>query len=145
MAGQLTMWGAGQIVSSFFSRVGQPPASFYLALIADVAPSPYVSGAELNEPQKDSYARIEIPNTSVHWSNASQPQIALTQADIPFVIATEDWGTIRYWALCNASVDGYVYAVGSLDTVLTVSTGDTAILSAGDLSISLGSFSSEES
>lgn len=144
MTGQLTLWGAGQIIGSFFSKATAAPDTFYLALISGTAPSPYVSGSELDEPNKASYARVAIPNSTVYWSNGSQPQIALTQTDVPFVTATEDWGTLRYWALCNAQVDGFVYAVGKLDDVLVISEGDRAILHAGDLAVSIGPFTMED-
>ena len=38
--------------------------------------------------------------------------------DVSFITATEDWGIVRYWALCNAPDGGYLYAVGDVDRVL---------------------------
>lgn len=144
MAGRITLWGAGEMLASFFSKITEPPENFYLALVRTVPPTPYLSGAEIDEPQGGGYARAQIPNTSVFWSNQSQPQIILTDEDVTFLVATEDWGTVGYWALCNADVDGFLYAVGDLETPLVVSAGDTVVLGEGDLSIALGPFYSEE-
>lgn len=144
MAGRITLWGAGELLSSFFSKLATPPDDFYLALITSVAPTPYVSGAEITEPQGGGYQRVEIPNDNVYWSNSGQLQVVTTAANVSFAPATGDWGTIRFWAHCNAQVDGYLYAVGSLEAPLVVNTGDAVLLNAGDLAIALGPFYSEE-
>lgn len=144
MAGRLTLWGAGELLSAFWGRVAEPPANFYLALIRDVAPTSYVSGGEIDEPPTGDYARAVIENTTVWWSNESQPQVMLTDEDVLFTEATEDWGVVRYWALCNADAEGFVYAVGELDAPYNVEAGDVVVVGAGDLAIALGPFFTEE-
>lgn len=145
MSGRLTLWGAGEMLSSFFSRTATSPPVFYLALMKDIAPTSFVSGAELDEPQGGSYARAEIPNDAVYWSNESQPQVIMTMEDVSFITATEDWGIVRFWALCNAADGGYLYATGELASPYSVATGDVVVLGSGDLSVALGPFYSEES
>lgn len=144
MAGRITLWGAGQLLRTFFSQTGEPPPSFWLALVRDVAPTPYLSGSELDEPDADEYIRAEVPNDNIYWNNDGQIQVVSCEEDITFVTAVEDWGTIRYWALCNASEDGYVYFVGDFEDFEVVEAGDTVEVAAGNLSISIGPFFSEE-
>jgi hypothetical protein len=140
VSGQLTVWGAGQILTSYFNATNTPPTSFYLALIRIVAPTPYMSGAELDEPTNADYARLQIENDLAHWSNTSQPQTIVNMVPAQFITATSDWGQINYWALTNAAVDGYNLLVGTLETPVLIHAGDTASFEAGDITASLGPF-----
>lgn len=144
MAGRITLWGAGEILNAFFCHAENVPQAFYLAVCLDAAPTPYVSGAELDEPEVVGYSRLAIPATTGYWSNSGQPQVISTTQDLSFPTATTAWGTVRYWALCNAPVDGYVYAVGDMLSV-NVTVGSQLQLFSGDLSFSMGPFYSEES
>ena len=144
MAGRITLWGAGQLLTSFFSKKADIPAAFHLALIKAVAPTPFVSGAELDEPDGGSYGRVLVPNDTDHWSNVGQTQVIQLEDDVQFLPCTADWGTIRYWALCNAEVDGFVYFIGSLASPMKVDNTDIARIPAGDLSIQLGPFFTSE-
>jgi hypothetical protein len=144
MAGKITLWGAGELLRTFFSGLSTPPDAFYLALVKDIAPTPYVSGAELSEPDFEEYARVQIPNDSLTWTNEGQVQTMVCEADVEFIAALQDWGTVRFWAICNAPVDGYVYFVGNFEDPEIISTGDSVLVSAGNLSVSLGPFFSEE-
>ena len=145
MAGRLTLWGAGELLRTFFSRTSEPPASFFLALIKESTPTPYMSGDELDEPEGESYARVEIPNDYENWSSDSeQLHIIGNTAEVAFVTAQEDWGRIGYWALCNAETGGFCYFVGDMETTQFVNTGDQAVVSAGDLVVELGPFFTDE-
>jgi hypothetical protein len=143
MAGRLTLWGAGELLTTFFGNdqgPKEPPQSFYLALIRQIAPTPYMSGAEIDEPDATDYNRVEVPNDGFNWANTSALQTITNQLDVSFVQATSDWGECRYWALCNAPVDGFNYLVGDLETPILVENGDTVVVSDGDLGVSLGPF-----
>jgi hypothetical protein len=140
MSGRLTVWGASQLLTTYFTMATTPPPSFWLALVRTTPPDPYMSGSELDEPDSDDYSRIEIPNDLANWANDSQPQEIYNVLSAQYVTATADWGQIGYWALCNAPVDGYNFIVGYLDNPLLVSTGDQVEISEGDLSVSLGPF-----
>lgn len=144
MAGRITLWGADQLLTSFFSRKTEVPSGFYLALIKDIAPTPFISGSELDEPEGGSYVRTLIPNTTDQFSNIGQPQVINLETNVQFLPATDLWGMIRYWALCNAQVEGYVYFIGKLVAPMKVDNGDIAFVSAGDLSIALGPFFTAE-
>lgn len=138
MAGRITLWGAEQFLKSFFGKTVLPPDIFYLALVRNTPPSPYISGMELEEPTEN-YARIQIPNNGDFWNDPGQKQ-TIVLADEVVVEAGGEWGQIRYWALCNAAEGGYLYACGSLESPQTVATGDNLTLTEGDLVITLGPF-----
>lgn len=140
MAGRITVWGAGQLLTSYFSRTTTPPPIFYLALVRSIPPSPYMSGSELDEPDNSDYARVAIENDLANWSNSSQPQEIFNVRPTQFISATSDWGIIRYWALCNAQTDGFNLVVGNLENPIQIAAGDQPILAEGDLSVSLGPF-----
>lgn len=140
MSGRLTVWGASQLLTTYFTQGTTPPPSFWLALVRTTPPDPYMSGSELDEPDSDDYSRIEIPNDLANWTNDSQPQEIYNVLPAQYVTATADWGQIGFWALCNAQVDGYNFLVGDLENPLLVSTGDQVEISEGDLSVSLGPF-----
>jgi hypothetical protein len=140
MSGRLTIWGAGQLLTTYFTQATEPPPSFWLALVRTIPPTPYMSGSELDEPDSDDYARIEIPNDLANWANDAQPQEIYNVLSAQYVTATQDWGQIGFWALCNAQVDGYNFLVGDLENPVLVAAGDQVEISEGDLSVSLGPF-----
>jgi hypothetical protein len=147
MSGRLTLWGAGELLTTFFGNGASgklPPGSFYLALIRQVAPTPFMSAAEIDEPDAADYARTEIANDTDSWANASSPQLVSNLLVAQFAEAVTDWGECRYWALCNAPVEGFNYLVGELETPLLVSAGDTVEVAEGDLGVSLGPFFTAE-
>lgn len=146
MAGRLTLWGAGQLLRSFFGRTAEPPPAFYLALIRSIAPTPYVSGSELDEPDLDTgYQRVAIPNEAVSWTSENGLlHVVSNEIDLPFVTASADWGRIGYWALCNADVAGYCYVVGSMEEEQIINTGDQAVMGADELVVELGPFFTDE-
>lgn len=140
MAGRLTVWGAGQLLTTYFSRTTTPPPAFYLALIKAIPPTPYMSGAELDEPDATDYQRVIIDNDLANWSNSSQPNEIFNVRTISFITATSTWGQIKYWALCNAAVDGYNMFIGNLENPVQIQAGDVPMFADGDLSVSLGPF-----
>lgn len=141
MSGRITIWGAGQMLTMFFSNVVEHPDNFYLALVRSVPPTQYVSASELDEPPADSgYSRAVIPNSGYCWHNASQPYVVTNTETVTFTTPTNDWGPLRYWALCNSDVEGYIYIVGELEEPMTVLMGDTVILPEGSVTINLGPF-----
>jgi len=143
MAGRLTIWGAGQLLTGFFGNTAEPPPVFYLALIRNVPPTPYLSGTELDEPDptdNPDYARVAIPNNFDNWANDSQPQEIYNTQVASFITATTEWGMINYWALCNAIEAGFCLIVGALEEPTFITIGDQAVFEEGDLSVSLGPF-----
>jgi hypothetical protein len=143
VSGKITLWGAGELLNTFFSRTAEPPPIFYVALIKDVAPTPFLSGAELDEPDAPEYERVAVVNETSVWSNEGAIQITVCETDLTFTTAQEDWGTIRYWAICNAVVDGFIYMIGKFAEPDVIDTGDTVMIPSGTLSVSLGPFFNE--
>jgi hypothetical protein len=140
VTGRLTVWGASQLLMTYFTKSVDPPGEFYLALVCGIAPTPYMSGSELDEPKADDYSRVAIPNDLMNWINDSQPQEIYNMLPQQYITAISDWGQVRYWALCNAEVDGYNFAVGELETPVVIEAGDQVVFSEGDLSVALGPF-----
>lgn len=145
--GRPTLWGAGEMLRAFFSKAASPPNTFYLALISDVAPNPYISGEELNEPSTDTgYARAEIPNDTTTWGDQDTGQVHLifSMLDVSFLTATASWGNIAYWALCDSDVDGGVYFYGDFEQPNFIAAGDQVIVPANLLAIEFGPFFTDE-
>jgi len=140
MSGRLTLWGASQLLTSYFGNVTTPPPTFYVALIREIAPTPYLSGTELDEPDNTDYARGIIENNLANWSNGSTPQEMFNLRAVQFITATTTWGQCRFWALTNSRVGGNNLIVGSLETPIMVEAGDQVVFSPSDLSVSLGPF-----
>ena len=141
--GRITLYGANEFLMSFFAKSTAAPPEMYVALISQIAPTPYVSGAELDEPQVESYTRAPIPSSLAGWESNGQMNVISNVEDVVWGTATEDWGELRYWALCSAEADGYVYAIGDMEP-FTILNGDLATLFSGDLTISLGPFYNAE-
>lgn len=146
MAGRPTLWGAGEILRSVFSQATTPPPYFYLALITDVAPNPYISGDELNEPAGISYARAALPNDLSTWGdqNTGQLHMIYNLVDVSFATATEDWGTVGYWALCDSDQSGNVYFTGDFETPNYIAAGDQVVVPSSLLAIEFGPFFFDE-
>ena len=140
MSGRITVWGAGQLLTSYFGKTVTPPPTLYVALVRTIAPTPYISGGELDEPDNTDYARAPIDNDLAHWSNISQPQEIANVMPVQFITASSDWGQVQYWALCNADKGGYNVIVGELENPVLISSGDQPRFETGDLSASLGPF-----
>lgn len=144
MAGRLSLWGAGELLRTYISKTAGPPPSFWLALIKAESPTPYMVGAELDEPDFASYARVEIPNNSTNWESTDQLHILFNANPVIFVTAQERWGRIGYWALCNAETEGYVFSCGEMETGLTVAKDDQVVVAAGEIVTELGPFFTDE-
>jgi hypothetical protein len=126
---QWTLWGCHQLASAMFTKTGELPEEWYVALILDTQPDPFVAGQELDEPFESGYARVAVPNTSEFWGSTLEA-VYHNLAEVRFGTATEDWGTINFWALCNAATEGFVYLWGEFEEELFISAGDTPVIPA---------------
>lgn len=95
------------------------PSTCYLALT--------VSGTEVSG---GSYAR-----KSCAFSVTDNE--ATNSADVTFTTATADWGTIDGIKVYDALTTGNELASGTLTTAKTIASGDTAKVTAGDITITL--------
>lgn len=128
---QWTLWGAGQLATSWFSRSAEIPQNFYLALVLEAEPDAFMTAQELDEPlAEDGYARVEIPNDTANW--ASNLSAVITNVgELRFPTATIDWGTANFWALCSAPEGGYMYLFGEFVEPLYVAAADQVVIDPG--------------
>lgn len=139
MSGAISLYGAGQLLSMMFGQAASAPQDFYVALIGDTPPSPYLNGEELDEPTAVSYARAQMQNLTSVWELGTGDSM-VNVVEVAFTPAVEDWGRISFWALTDAAVGGQIYAVGDLDVPVTVLAGDEVVMPVQAFSFSLGTF-----
>lgn len=145
MAGRLTLWGAGEILRTFFGRTAEPPADYYLALIKDKAPTAYDDGDVLDEPVESGYARVRLENVAITWTDDGELHVVSNADEIKFLTPVADWGSIGFWALCNAPEGGNVYFVGEMEEPVIIREGVRPLIEPRDLVIELGPFFVPES
>lgn len=113
------------------------PAPHYYALSTT---TPTAAGGNFTEPSGGSYARVTVSNpgdvfpTSASWGD---PSTYTTNADITWVTATADWGTLTHWGIFDASTGGNLLFFGAFDSSVTVNNGDDAAILASDLVVGL--------
>lgn len=112
----VTPWGAGQILGSFFGNYYNPPATLYLALLcAPVDPQAGEDASLLVEPPEEyNYQRLAITNDSTFWSDPADTGIISNVVEISWT-ATQTWpqGVIGY-AFCDAPTAGNMFCWGNL-------------------------------
>lgn len=86
----LTDYGQQLMLSVLFGA--KAPKSFQVALSREFIPK------ALDEPE-GGYARITMPNNDQFWSVTRY--FASNSTELAFEEATQDWGTIRAWALLD--------------------------------------------
>ena len=116
------------------------PNNYYLALV-NYSPDETADGTQLSEPGGGSYARVAIPKGSGSWAVTNSSTVQNTDP-ITFPTPTEDWGTIGGFVFClsgsPASGDQTVICWGEFDQPVYVRTGVPLVISAGAISINLG-------
>ena len=144
-AGQLSLYGAQQVLGMAFGQISTPPANWYFALTTSLA-TPSMNGSEISEPPSASnYSRLQIPNDTVHWStSANAPYVMNAQVQYwpsgSTIGATADWPPCPGWALCDALTAGNVWAIGTLAFPVATPAGFCAYLGVGALSLELSPF-----
>lgn len=143
-AGQLSLYGAQQILAGYFGRTNTPPENWFFALTTALA-TPSMNGSEISEPTVGNYSRLIIPNDNLRWtSSANAPYVMNAQMMYfpisPVVGATADWPPCYGWALCDGLTGGNVWALGTLSTPVSTPEGFCASLGVGALSLELSPF-----
>lgn len=77
------------------------------------------TGSDLDEPSGGAYARVAVTNDESHWGAAAQG-IKTNSLDILFPTATANWGTLRHWAISDASTGGRIITWGNMPQRLIV-------------------------
>lgn len=119
-----------------------PPTTLYVALCTGTAPTS--DPASLAEPPSSAgYARVGAANggASSAWNaaatNATTGVTSKTNGiDIQFPQATGSWGTITWFAIVDSNTTTYnILLWGTLNTSVTINSGDTAVFRAGGITI----------
>lgn len=136
MAGDITEFGSGHILSCIFGRTQTPVVSYWVALCAQ-APSLDTSGSELTEPSTLlGYARQQVSNDNTAWG---QPVGGIVATIVPIVwsVAINDWPVITHYALCTGVTGGDVYMFGELQLPRRIMAGHVCRFNPQLLSISV--------
>jgi len=103
------------------------PAVVYVGLfITD--PTDAGSGTEVSG---GSYAR------QTATFGAPSDGASTTSADITFPTCTDDWGTVAFFGIYDASTSGNLLYYGALNNSKTIETGDILKIEAGNLTVTL--------
>lgn len=108
------------------------PVTLWMALMEE-APTDIDTGTDLDEPTGASYARVDIPNDNTGFYEPADGEI-VNAMDIIFPTSEENWGTMRFWALIDASTGGNIVIWGFLGAV-DMTTGRTLRVPIGSLVI----------
>jgi hypothetical protein len=97
------------------------PATLYVAVMFS-EPNYLSTGSDLDEPTGGGYARSATTNSDAYWGAAADGLKSNSQ-DIVFPTATATWGTLRYWAICDAATDGEMLSWGTMSQALILEGG----------------------
>lgn len=110
------------------------PTDLYIALHTS---QPGESPDGTTEVSASDYSRVQT-TAGTDWATPNENDFE-NASEIAFSEATNDWGTISHVSIWTASMGsgGNCLAAFDLNSNVTISTGDQAVFSAGDLSFSL--------
>jgi len=129
--GSFSNYWENELLDYLFGKGSYTSPTVYVGLsTAD----PGDDGAGLSEPSGNGYARVQT--APADWNSASAGSLANANL-IEFNEATGPWGTATYFALFDSAFAGNMLAHGVLTQAKTITTGDTARFTAGDLNITL--------
>lgn len=144
-AGQLTLYGAQQVLGMAFGQISTPPDNFYLALTTSLA-TLNMNGSEISEPPGASnYSRLKIPNSTLNWTTSANAPYVMNKVPMswpltPTLGATADWPRCPGWALCDALTGGNLWVVGTLSVPIANPAGFCVYLGVNALSLELSPF-----
>jgi hypothetical protein len=108
------------------------PANLHIALFT-VAPTDSGGGTEVTG---GSYARVSVTNNATNFPAASGGAKS-NGAEITFVTATGNWGTIVAMGVFDAASSGNLLAWADVTPNKAINTGDTAKFAVGDFDLAL--------
>ena len=132
--GDLAYWGAQLVAKTMFGQTESPPTTWYMAVITGDEPSGFITGAELDEPTDTAYARQPVPNNSTNWQENNIGHMSAVP-EIWFPEATEDWGRVHSWAICDAATGGNIFSFGRFNAAKHIETGDVFYVGPGSLGV----------
>lgn len=126
----LTLYGVNYFLDQVYGS--GTPASVYVALLL-ASPTYLSTGSTITEPSGNGYARVEVTNDVTNWPDAADGFKANGQ-DITFPTATGTWGTVKYWAILDASTGGNILTWGGI-TSRRIGEGATVQFTRDQLSV----------
>ena len=108
------------------------PATWYLALYT-ATPGELGGGTEC---VGGAYARVTLTNNTTNFPTTTTGTKSLGVA-AAFAEATNNWGTITGFALCDAASGGNICMYGNLTTPVVIAQGDVARVAVGTSGIVL--------
>jgi hypothetical protein len=129
--GSFANYWENEILDHLFGKGSYTPPTIYVGL-STADPADDATG--LAEPSGNAYARVSTAGAD--WNTASGGTIDNAN-EITFPQASGSWGMLTHFALFDVASGGNMLAHGSLNISKTISSGDTAKFSAGDLDVSL--------
>ena len=131
MAGSKTDYLEAELLDHVFMKGDYTsPTNIWIALFT-ADPSDTGGGTEVTG---GSYERKQTSGTD--WTRSgTSPTTMSNNAELAFVAATADWGTITAFALFDASTGGNMLYWGELTEDKDVDNGDTAKFAAGELDV----------
>ena len=136
MSGQITNYGSELFLKAILGRSFNVPQVFYIAMVLSAEPTIMSSGSSLDEPTGPSYERAIFQNSTDRWIISGTESISNSTA-IEFPIANEDWGTAKFFAICDAQTGGNIIAFGDLATPQEILESSQLIIAIGGLSFTL--------
>lgn len=128
---------ADEILDHLFDNASYTYVATYLALIITNPVTAGMTGSTITEPSGGSYARKQVLSSAWDAAVSGDPSYVDNTAEIPFVTATANWGTVIALAVVDASSNGNLLFFDNTMTDKAVNDGDTAKFAAGVLDIQL--------
>ena len=143
MASGVTDWGSAQFLSWAFG-ITAPPSAFYIALTTD-EPGTDTDGTVMTDLEPDpslNYNRISVPTGSANWSDPDGLSYITNLNDISFDTPSSDWPVCTHFAVCDSLTDGEVFFYGEFDIPVVPNATMPAVLVAGSIILTFGSYAS---
>lgn len=129
MAGSFSDYLEDAVIDHILKTTTYTQATNLFVALFTAAPTDTGGGTEVTG---GSYARV-VNNS---WDAASGGTADNTST-VTFAAATSNWGTVVAFALFDASAAGNMLLWADLTANKSITTGDTAVFSAGDIDVTL--------
>lgn len=126
--GSFTTYGRKLLLGSLF--VAPAPLGDTMVALTSVIPGTADDVTRLVEPSRGGYLRASYP-FGLGWT-AGQPGEVFNTAAVTFVTPTDDWGTIRGWALLSSD-ESHVIAAGQLRQATAVKLAMSVVIVASGI------------
>lgn len=135
MAGSFSDYTENSVLDLIFGNTAfVPSGTLHFALSVTDFGDDGTSGDE--PPAASGYSRAAATNNKTTFSNASGGSLD-NDVDIQWVEASDDWGIMAYLGIFGQASGGPFYGGGDLTVTKTILSGDTAKVSAGNLTVTL--------